>query len=334
MGDVLRSTPLLFPLKEKYPQSYITWLTDPASSPLLINNKYIDRMMTFSLEDVLSLLAEKFDMLINLEKEQRAIALAHLIEAPQKIGFALNEFGTLGVYNKESEYALLLGLSDELKFKQNQKTYQQIIFEMCGFNYKGEEYILELTEAARERERAFRQQHNLDRYRYVVGVHTGSGSVFPTKQWTVEGWRELLAEASRFPDTAVVLIGGPAEKELNRHVLEASGREPQNLMDAGCDNSVEEFLGIVNCCDLVVGLDSLAMHVALGLKKKVVALFGPTCHQEIDFYNRGKFIIGQCDIRPCYRNVCTITPRCMEKISGAEVARVTKELLFDDSSNT
>ena len=48
----------------------------------------------------------------------------------------------------------------------------------------------------------------------------------------------------------------------------------------------------MNACDIVVSGDSLGMHMAIGLKKWVVAWFGPTCHQEIDLYDRGaKFLL-------------------------------------------
>ena len=34
-GDVLRTTSILAPLKRAHPNSYITWLTDPAALPLV-----------------------------------------------------------------------------------------------------------------------------------------------------------------------------------------------------------------------------------------------------------------------------------------------------------
>ena len=39
--------------------------------------------------------------------------------------------------------------------------------------------------------------------------------------------------------------------------------------------------------DVVVCSDTLGMHLAIALKKKIVVLFGPTCPQEIDLYGRG-----------------------------------------------
>jgi len=41
--------------------------------------------------------------------------------------------------------AFRLGISDDLKFRKNEKTYQEIIFETVGLRYKGEPYIINLN---------------------------------------------------------------------------------------------------------------------------------------------------------------------------------------------
>ncbi|MCD6384655.1 glycosyltransferase family 9 protein [Candidatus Sumerlaeota bacterium] len=334
MGDVLRTTPILTALKKKYPCSFISWLTDSASYPLLSNNKFIDRLLVFGLKDILPVVAEEFDILINLEKEHRALALAKLVNATSKCGFALTEYGTLGVFNKASEYALMLGLSDELKFRQNQKSYQEIIFEMAELEYNGEEYILELSEQGKRFAERFAKKHRTEEYKHLVGIHTGSGSVFRSKQWTLEGWLELIMELIQSPDVGVVLMGGEAERELNNTLMQRLGTQAERVIDAGCDNSVEEFIGITNLCEVVVALDSLAMHVAIALRKKVVAIFGPTAPQEIDLYGRGIKVVAECELAPCYRNECDIRPRCMEKLTGTEVASKVKELLCSPQNSS
>lgn len=333
MGDVLRTTPLLRALKRKYPRSHISWLTDAGSSELLFNNPFIDRLLIFRLDNIIPLLAEKFDLVISLDKEKSALALAQLVKAKKKLGFSLTEFGTLGIFNRESEYALMLGLSDELKFKLNKKSYQQIIFQMVGLRYAGEEYVLELSERSKQTTENFRQQYKLQRYDQVVGIHTGSGSVFRTKAWTIKGWTELIEELNHLPATAIILMGGAAESEFNFRFKAVLNRRRLRIIDAGCQNSLADFIGILNCCDVVVGLDSLAMHLAIALKKKVVAIFGPTCPQEIDLYGNGKIVVAESDCAPCYRQYCDKLPRCMDKLSGRVVARAVCELLLPAPTN-
>src|SRR5580658_8338803 len=58
IGDVLRTTPLLPFLKERYPESHITWLVDAVAVPLLADNPRIDRILTPGINAMTRLLAE------------------------------------------------------------------------------------------------------------------------------------------------------------------------------------------------------------------------------------------------------------------------------------
>jgi len=69
LGDVLRTTPILLILKKKYPQSYLIWLTKENALPLLQNNNLIDELLSFSLENILRLQVEEFEILLSLDKE-------------------------------------------------------------------------------------------------------------------------------------------------------------------------------------------------------------------------------------------------------------------------
>ena len=50
------------------------------------------------------------------------------------------------IFNKASEYAYRLGVDDNLKFRQNKKTYQQIIYEMAELDYQRDAYQFYLRE--------------------------------------------------------------------------------------------------------------------------------------------------------------------------------------------
>ncbi len=136
MGDVLRTTPLVEGLKAKYPSSHISWLIDPASEDLLKHNKQIDRILLFSLNSTLELIVQEFNLLVCLEKEARAAALAEKITAKKKVGFGLTKYGNIRPFTKEAEYAFQLGISDQLKFFENKKTYQEITFEAANCKSK------------------------------------------------------------------------------------------------------------------------------------------------------------------------------------------------------
>ena len=294
----------------------VTWLTDPDSELLLRHNPLIDRLMTWSWESVFQLAAEPFWLALNFEKEPRALALMQRAWAKEKRGFAFSEAGTLGIANEASRYALELGLSDELKFKKNQKTYPQIIAEMAELPYRGDDYIFVPGERADSFGNAFAERRNLKKFRSVIGLNTGCGSVFATKQWTVENFCELIELLAAHDDIGILLLGGKREETFNRQIMQRVGKK---TMDSGCENELEDFFGIVNCCDAVVSSDSLGMHLAIGLKKKVIALFGSTCAQEVDLFGRGEKVVTDFSCSPCYLQTCDKDPLCMEEMRGSTV---------------
>jgi heptosyltransferase-2 len=73
--------------------------------------------------------------------------------------------------------------------------------------------------------------------------------------------------------------------------------------------------------------DTLAMHVAIGLKVPVVVILGATCHQEIELYGRGAKIVSDFECSPCYRSVCPKQATCMDSISVDTVFDAVARLL-------
>jgi ADP-heptose:LPS heptosyltransferase len=318
IGDVLRTTPLLTGLKRAYPQSHITWVVDREAQPLLKNNPYIDRLLSFDFASLLPLEAEAFDLVIGLEKEPRGAAIVSKVKAKEKRGFSLGPEGNPFPLNSSSEYAFFLGLSDELKFNQNRKTYPELIFEIAGIDYQGDEYLFFLAPEDAVFAEKFARKTGLKKSNRVIGLNTGAGAVFANKAWTEEGYLGLIKQLKKEPGTKVLLLGGPGEKERNRRILKKTRGA---VIDTGCDNTLGQFAAILNLCDLVVTGDTTAMHLAIGLKKKVIALFGPTCAQEIELYGRGEKVASSFPCAPCYRRKCEVSPNCMEGVTAEEVMK-------------
>ena len=75
-----------------------------------------------------------------------------------------------------------------------------------------------------------------------------------------------------------------------------------------------QFVAVVGQCDAVITGDTLAVHVAISRRAPTVALFGPTCAQEIDLFDTGRTLVSPLDCGPCYRRTCDQTPDCMDAI--------------------
>ncbi|MCM8795283.1 MAG: glycosyltransferase family 9 protein [Candidatus Omnitrophica bacterium] len=157
-----------------------------------------------------------------------------------------------------------------------------------------------------------------------IGLNTGAGLKFANKAWNLSSFIELIRRIKRELDVNVLLLGGQLEKERNREIFLNC---KDLVFNTGIDHTVRQFALIVNVCDIIVSADTLAMHIAIALKKKVLALFGPTCAQEIDLYDRGIKIISHLDCRPCYKKRCNKSPNCMDSITPEEVYGSLRRLL-------
>jgi len=316
IGDVLRTTPILRALKRKYPKSYITWVTSLRSYEILKGNKFIDRILTYSLEVSLRMQIEEFDLVISLDKAREAAALATLIKAKKKKGYGLSKEGSLFPLNKEAEYEFSLGLSDELKFKKNKKTYQEMIFEIIGCEFKGEKYVLAFDNEQRNFSEGFFKKNNLTQEDFIIGLNIGCGDVFSQKKWTIDGFVNLTDRLYKKMNAKILILAGPEEEKRYKKIL---NKIKVPIIETNCHSTLKEFVALINCCNVVVSGDTLAMHIALALKKKVVVLFGPTCAQEVGLYDAGTKIVSSLDCSPCYRNSCDKEPNCMDNITVERV---------------
>jgi len=324
MGDVLRTTPILHGLKRKYPHSHITWVTDPAVADLLRYNPFVNTLLLYDVSTLARLAVEEFDVIISLDKEPRVAALAMTTKAHEKLGAGLSPFGTVYPLTADEEYYFSLGLSDEIKFFQNRKSYQELIFDALKLDYQKDDYVLEVPEKFLEFGSKKLDSLGIARNDMVIGLNTGAGGVFANKDWTTDGYVSLIDRLTHERHIKVVLLGGKAEKEKNREII---SRSKGKAVDTGSENSLLEFSGIINGCDVVVTGDTLGMHIAIALKKQVLVIFGSTCSQEIELYGRGEKITPKVDCAPCYKRICEKEVTCMASITVDEVYDAVKRLM-------
>ena len=303
IGDVIRTTPLLRKVKEVYPKAQIHWLTrTPEVLPSVV-----DRMYHFKLDDLETLKATPFDLLLNLDKDREACALCNRIEAKTKMGFCLVD-GNCAPIGKAAEAKWITGLFDD-ENRKNTKSYLQEIFEMCGFVYSGEEYILEVRE---------KRSWNLPKGKTVVGLNTGCGNRWKSRLWPESHWVRLIGYLKK-NGYEVLLLGGEQEDEKNRKLAKRTkalyfGHFPLLF-----------FIDLMNQCDLIVTAVTMALHIALGLKKKVVLFNNIFNRYEFELFGRGVILEPPKDCLGCFMTECD--QPCMEQIRPEKVFENIKGLL-------
>jgi heptosyltransferase-2 len=225
--------------------------------------------------------SEEFDIVINLEKVPDICKLSNKITAGKKFGFRFNEDSKKIEACDKDFYVLTIPEKSyqNLKPEWKNKTLQELLFEIVGEKWNGEEYVLGYKSNSEEKHDVLFNQ--IEKW--------------PTKKWSVKNWDNL-------------------EEKLVQDGLKVTrqDKQPERIL-----SNLNNYIDWINSSSVFVSTDSLGLHLALALKKKVLGLFGPTSHKEFFFYGLGKAIIPPKNIKciPCFSDVCKNEKNCMDYIS-------------------
>jgi heptosyltransferase-2 len=327
MGTVLRTTSLLPAIRRKYPEAHITWVTEKACLPLLEGNPLLDRAVPFDPVTVDWLAAQRFDVVLSCDKSRPAASLAMRVESPEKLGYGIDRSGAIVPLNREAEEHYGLGLDDHAKFFVNRKTEQQLLTEALGLPFARDEYVLVLSDEERRFVDEARRRLALEGADPVVALNTGCSNLFPYKKLPVAQQAEIADRVhAEFPGTRVALLGGREDTERNAEIARLA-RTGERLVQTPTTEGLRKGLLYIDLADLVVSGDSLGMHMAIALRKPVVAWFGISCEQEIDLFDRGEKLVAHVSCRPCWKKGCQLEPKCYDRVSTDEVVAAVGRLL-------
>ena len=328
LGDVVRSTALAEGIKRKYPDSQLTWVTQPEATFFIKNNSYVDRILKYNSETVSILQHEKFDIIINLDKDPKATSMIMSFTADEYRGYGLHEEGYPMPLNKGSIYHYDMCLDNWGAKTKNKLSYQELIYQIAEIEYKDEKPIINLDKEFNDTFRKmFYSKHSIKPEHKLILLNTGCGPVYPHKKWTFEGFDKLIEYLLQDRNNKIILAGSHSETETNLKLWES--HRSFRVINTTNQYSIEQFCSLVDLCDLVVTGDTVALHIAISLNTKIVSFFGPTPHQEVNLFGLGKKLVRkELDCLNCYDQFpCPYDGKCMSLITPETVHKSIKELL-------
>jgi len=168
LGDVLRTTPLLYP----FLKDHVTWVTDERAVDLLPGKPYINELLVYGPELQRQLAGREFDHVINLECDVRLTEILAGVRFGKWSGFPLWTANVLGHRDQVDDVkdGTVSGIT-------NGKTWSEILFEMAGEKYTGQPMVLGDGFSAK--------------VTHDIGFNIKVGPKWPTKAWPEENWQEL-----------------------------------------------------------------------------------------------------------------------------------------------
>lgn len=315
IGDAVLLIPAILALKDTYPDARITVLAEMRNGAIFTLCPAINEILYYDRpRELLTAIRGRYDVVIDTEQWHRLSAVvARLIGAPRSIGFATNE---------------------RKKLFSHQVPYSHADYEAESFFH-----LLDPVDGATDvsvpvsflvvpelaRRRAKEHLAVLGGKPFVVIF---PGASIPERRWGAERFAAVATRVNHL-GLFVVVVGGQEDTAAGEQIL--ADRSGVNL--AG-KTSLLETAAVIDRCKLLVSGDSGVLHLAVGLGKPTVSLFGPGIAQKWAPRSLQHIVLNKrLSCSPCtkfgYTPKCPINARCMADITVDEVVQAVEFVMAE-----
>ena len=356
LGDAVMTTPALLRLRERFPESEITLLTDEKLAGLWEHEPALNGVITFNGQEGLTSIARRvrdsnFEMALLLPNSPRTGLEVWLARIPQRIGYARpwrNWFLTQAIPARQGRVEMrkrsihdiksriLSGKKEAQPSSDSNSDSHQIheylhLVAALGANPEPVAPTLKVTtdEIKKAEERILseiaRKSLRPNGKPILLGLNPGA-EYGPAKRWAAENFAAVVREVSRRQNDCVwIAFGGPNDARVCQHIERAAAGQMINL---GGKTTLRELMASLKLCRLLLTNDSGPMHVAAALGTSVIVPFGSTSPEltgpGLPGDPRHRMVKSIAPCSPCFRRTCPIDFRCL---TGITPAAVTEEVL-------
>jgi ADP-heptose:LPS heptosyltransferase len=287
IGDLVCTTPLLSALRQRFPDGWIGVLANSYNAAVLDRNPDLDAVMAYTKlkhlaggESALATLGRRVRMLWRLRRMRLdAVVLATPDFVPRVARLArwLAPRQVVGFSDGSRAAARLLDVSLPVARAEGMHEVERVFSLAAHFGIAGRIPSLRLVPDATEVRKAA-AAFPADA-RLKIAVHITARR--PRQRWPAERFAELIAALHAQHDARAMLLWFPGAPDDPRHPGDddkaqdierrLAGKVPLLAYRAG---PLPELIGALAACDMVVTPDGGALHLAAGLGKPIVALFG------------------------------------------------------------
>jgi heptosyltransferase-2 len=316
LGDVVLATTILAPLRARFADLHLEWVTDPLYAPLLEGLPDVAAVHALrrgkggNSAQLRRDLRGRFDIAIDLQNKLRT-ALHVREAAPRRITFRRRTVWQ-GV-------SAAFGYDPPLNSAHATELYAEALRPL-GTGPPGRTQI-SLSPQARARAGEL-----LERIRAPI-VALAPGARWATKRWAPQRFAEV-AESLAAEGASLVLAGGPGDREAFAQ-LKAGLRAPVAADLSSL--SIEALAAALARVDLLVSNDSGPVHLASAVGTPVLALYGPTSTVRWGPRPPGRSLSLALPCAPCSNHGGNRCPaghhRCMGDLTPAVVLAAAREML-------
>ena len=330
IGDVVHTLPSLAALRKLYPEANITWAIEDASSDLISDHPYLDRVIVSHRKQWINDLKEgrirkpireirsfiddlkeqPYDLVIDLHGLIKSAVLVLLSSGKRKLGYdSMQELSGLFLNEKIPENMHKHAIDRYLDFLR-----------YLGADAKEPEYLIPIGEENINRVEELLQRNDIDKKDSFVAV--SPVALWDTKLWADEKFAGLCDRIAEELKVSVIFTG--TEHDKLEHI---QSRMKAPSLNMGGKTTLRDLAYLYQRSALLITTDSGPMHLAVAMGTPVIALFGPTDPSRTGPYGKGHVVIRrELSCSPCFLKKCN-SMECMSGITIEEVFHAVREKL-------
>ena len=277
IGDIVLSTPLLRVLRTHFPHGQIDFVTRTEYAELVKSNQNLNHTYEFDVRDGFEGLRalkkkirdEGYGLVVDIHDSLRSKYLRSL-RGPQRVVVNKRVFERSMLVNlKKNIYKDIVPVADryieplsDLGIQNDGKGLELHIPDEVLFGVSGKIATLKLN-----------------RFEKVIGLCPGARHF--TKRWPADRFARVGAAFAQKMDAKILLFGGEADASVcNQICWDINNQSGVDRATSLCGQSrLLETAATMQYCDVIVTNDTGLMHIAVAMKKKVVAVFGSTVRE-------------------------------------------------------
>ena len=230
---------------------------------------------------------------------------------------------------------LRMQTDDDFRKKDNSLPIQAYLLQVAGFEWNEQTYDIVTKLEDDEWARTVLYSTCGKSNGKFIGLNIGSSARHDAKRWPVENFYALASRLQkRHPKMQFLVLAGPDERLEYEKLYNLNMAEPiKNLHFIGWQQSMSQFISLVNLMDALITADTFGMHVGVALNKRIIALHGPQPENDTYLYGRGIKINLRLKCSPCFaahfdscRNEQKL--RCMHGIDIVAVEETMDKILL------
>jgi heptosyltransferase-2 len=321
------SVPAMWAIRRRWPEAEITILGRPAIAELYEGQDFANRAMSlsgnlknpfFAERQSRELRKERFDCAVLFQNAFSAAWLAWRAKIPKRIGYARDARGLL--------LTRAIAVPETGEIPAHEAYYYLELLRRAGWLDelpKVEQISLKLNpEIVTRAEARIREAGARGGARIALAPGASYGSA---KCWPPERFAAVADGLVDEFGADVILFGTSSEIEICRKIAERMRHRPVSF--AG-QTRMNELPGLFSRCQLFLGNDSGAMHVAAAVGLPVVAVFGSTDPEGTAPITANKILVRHAvSCSPCFLRECPIDHRCMMRVPVEDVRRAAAKMI-------